>query len=98
MSKKAQTTIEVEIHGTTYNVRGGQDPEHLRQLADYVDQRMSEVASMTSTISTTKVAVLAALNIAEELFRSRSGRDETKDDLTERMTNLAGELEQVLDA
>ena len=98
MSKKAQTTIEVEIHGSTYKVRGGQDPEHLRELAEYVDRRMNEVAAMTSTISSTKVAVLAALNIAEDLFRYRSGRDGTKDEVAERVTSLADELERVLDA
>ena len=63
--------IEVEIFGQTYNVRGDGDPNYLTELARYVDARMREVAAEVTTVDPTKIAILAALNIADEFSRYR---------------------------
>jgi cell division protein ZapA (FtsZ GTPase activity inhibitor) len=68
----AQATT-VTIYGQEYTVRGGEDPEYVREVARYVDQRMKEVSKESQQVSSTKVAILAAMNITEELFRERSG-------------------------
>ena len=64
--------IQVEIAGRTYTLRGNRDATAVRELAAFVDERMREIATRTNTADTTRVAILAALNIADELFKDRS--------------------------
>lgn len=70
-------TVEVEIFGGTYTVKGDTDPAYVRELARYVDEKMRSLARKSPhTIGVQKIAVLAALNIADELFRlKRRGQD-----------------------
>ena len=96
MAKKGTTTLEVDIFGATYHVRGDNDPERLQELAALVDAKMREVASHVATVDTTKIAILAALNIADELFNCRMVRDGERGEISEKMTGLAGELESAL--
>lgn len=65
--------VTVSIYDQTYHLRG-QDAEHIRQLADLVDSKMRAVASQGRTVDSLRVAVLAALNLADELSQS-SGAD-----------------------
>ncbi len=68
------TRVQVEIAGRTYTLRGDRDPRAVKELAAFVDQRMSEIAEQTQTVDTTRVAILAALNIAAELFQGSDGK------------------------
>jgi cell division protein ZapA len=61
----------VKIYNRTYQVSSGGDPEHVRRLAEYVDETMNEVVENTSAVDSLKVAVLAALNIANDYFAAR---------------------------
>jgi cell division protein ZapA len=70
MDAKYDST-EVEIFGQTYNVRGEGDPNYLTELARFVDARMREVAAEVATVDPMKIAILAALNIADEFSRYR---------------------------
>src|SRR5271169_2940521 len=64
--KDAQnSSVRVEIFDQGYNLRGS-DPEYILKLAEYVDSKMRAVAEATNTIDTVRLAVLAALNIADE--------------------------------
>lgn len=63
--------IPVEIHGQRYPIRSGLDPEYVAKLALYVDEKMRAAADSTPTGDSLRLAVLAALNIADELFRCR---------------------------
>ena len=63
--------VTVEIYDQLYHL-SGQDPEHIRELAAYVDTRMRAVASHGKTADSLRVAVLAALNLADELSQARS--------------------------
>ena len=56
----------VTIFGRTYHLRGHSDTEYLNELAASVDERMREVAEATGTADTLKIAILAALNFADE--------------------------------
>ncbi len=85
-------SLEVEIYGGTYRVRGG-DAEELRELAGYVDKKMKEVATHLATVDTTKIAILAALNIADEL---RSGSRESQPGVERQLDLMAGALEEAL--
>jgi len=60
----------VTILGRTYHLRGDEEPEYLQQLAGLVDRRMREVAAATGTADTLKVAILAALNLADDYYKA----------------------------
>ncbi|MDH3746276.1 MAG: cell division protein ZapA [Acidobacteriota bacterium] len=96
MATKATTTTDVEIFGAVYHVRGEQNPEHLRELASFVDGRMQDVAGQVATVDTAKIAILAALNIADELSRARKLQEGERVEIEGRVTALAAELEKVL--
>ena len=72
----ANDSTEVEIFGQTYNVRGEGDPNYLAELARFVDSRMREVAAQVATVDPVKIAILAALNIADEFSRFRKQREQ----------------------
>ena len=67
-------STSVEIFGQSYNVRGEGDPDYLAELARFVDTRMREVAASVATVDPMKIAILAALNIADEFSRYRKER------------------------
>lgn len=61
--------IRLEIYGQTYSVAGELDPAYLEQLARTVDAKMRALARQTDTLDTRRLAVLAALNLADELLQ-----------------------------
>jgi cell division protein ZapA len=88
--------IHVEIFGQTYAVRAGADPSYVAQLAKHVDGQMQDVARMSGAVDSVRIAVLAALNIADEYFSLKSGGETDGSELRERAAALAKELDQVL--
>ena len=64
--------LKVNIYGTDYPIKGSTNVEYIKQVAEYVDTKMREVDQNIAVVSTLKVAILAALNIADELFKERS--------------------------
>lgn len=87
---------EVEIFGAVYHVRGRDDSGYLQELANLVDGKMREVAERVRTVDTAKIAILAALNIADELHQCRQRHEGERDEIRERVTALAGELAAAL--
>jgi len=67
--------MKVEIYDQVYNVAGDLEPAYVEQLAKYVDLRMRQVARGTGAVDSVKVAVLAALSIADELHALRQNRE-----------------------
>ncbi len=70
--KPTPTTVPVEIFGQTYSVKAGADPGYVEKLAAHVDAQMREVSRAAGAVDSVRVAVLAALNIADECFRLRA--------------------------
>jgi cell division protein ZapA len=66
---------EVKIFGQAYRLRSDGSGERLRELAAIVDGKMREVADTTGTADTLKVAIMAALNIADDYLQARHGID-----------------------
>ena len=62
--------VHVEIHGQRYPIRSGLDPSYVAELASYVDEKMRLASRESPAGDTLKLAVLAALNIADEFFRA----------------------------
>lgn len=88
-------SVRVEIYDQAYNLRGT-DPEYIHKLAEYVDSKMRAVASQTATVDSLRLAVLAALNIADEYQVLKRKYDAIAGTLTKRTTNLADALDEVL--
>ena len=88
----------VQIHGQEYTVRADRDPEYIRTIAHFVDDRMREVARGAGEVTSLRVAILSALNIADELFQEReSGRADVVHSLEERARRLVATLEEVVE-
>jgi cell division protein ZapA len=88
-------SVRVEIFDQAYNLRGS-DPEYILKLAEYVDAKMRAVASATNTIDTVRLAVLAALNIADEYHLLKRNQDHGATDYQKRAHLLADALDEVL--
>ena len=88
--------IEVEIFGQAYNVRGDGDPNYLLELARFVDTRMREVAAQVATVDPMKIAILAALNIADEFSRYRRQREDAAGIWIERTEEISERLRKVI--
>ena len=82
------TTTAVEIFGSVYHVRGGDDTGYFQSLADLVDRKMREVAQHASTADTARIAILAALNLADELFRIQSRQEGERVEIREKVAEL----------
>ena len=89
--------MKVEIFNQSYNVAAGEEEEHVRQLAEYVDTRMREVSEATRTVDSVKVAVLAALNIADELFTLQKKQDDIQGPLRKRVEKCVQLVERALE-
>lgn len=68
--------VHVEIFGQTYAVRAGSDPGYVERLAAFLDERMKEVSRSSGGVDSLRVAVLTALNLADECFRLRREAEE----------------------
>jgi len=89
-------TIRVEIYNQTYNIRSDGDTEYIIQLAEFVDSRMREISSGTLTVDSLKVAILAALHIADELHRLKNMHEQADSQLAARSTECAEMLDRLL--
>jgi cell division protein ZapA len=92
------SVTQVEIFGQTYSVRAEGESAYIHDLARFVDSRMKEVAEQTATVDTTKIAILAALNISDDLHRVRKGRMDNPTDALARAERLIRRLDDALGA
>jgi cell division protein ZapA len=101
--RRATTSISVDIYDQTYHLRAS-DPDYIQKLAAMVDGKMRAVSANGNTVDSLRVAVLAALNIADELLRLqehtrllRGSMSETQTTLRSRANSLSGLLDSILD-
>jgi cell division protein ZapA len=85
-------STRVTICGEDYTIRSDSPPEHTRQVAAYVDAKITEVLDGAAVVESHKAAILAALQITDELFEARAAHA----DLAEKMETLSGELRRWL--
>jgi cell division protein ZapA len=85
--------IHVEIHGQRYPIRSALDTQYVAELAAFVDEKMRLAARECPAGDTLKIAVLAALNVADEYFRANDADQDRRASLT----NRAIELERMVD-
>jgi len=96
MDATSSPTIRVEIYNQTYNIRSDGDTEYIIQLAEFVDSRMREISSGTLTVDSLKVAILAALHIADELHRLKNMHEQADTQLAARSSECAEMLDRLL--
>jgi cell division protein ZapA len=89
------SSVRVEIFDQAYHLRGT-DPEYIFKLAELVDSKMRAVAAQTATVDSQRLAVLAALNIADEYHVLKRKYDAIANDLHARTHSLSGMLDEVL--
>ena len=61
--------VRVQVFGSEYRIASDTDPEHIREVASYIDQKMREIASALALRNRSTVAILTAVNLADELFK-----------------------------
>src|SRR5213596_48059 len=92
----AKTPVQVTIFGHSYAIRGDTDQAYILEVAAYVDQKMREITEKLPVASLSKVAILASLNIADELFKERARHEQNQDLLDRRAARLNAVLDDLL--
>ena len=87
----ADGLVPVQILGQRYPIRSALDPRYVQELANYVDEKMRAVADQAAPGDSLRLAVVAALNIADEVFRTRDSA------LSEGVVRRVEELERLVD-
>ena len=93
MADDPSRIVTVEIMGQRYPIRSALDVEYITDLASYVDEKIQSATELSTGGDTVRIAVLAALNIADEYFRARDIKTLLGNDLQKR----AAEIEQIVD-
>ena len=88
-------SVRVEIFDQVYNLRGS-DAEYILKLAEYVDGKMRAVSEQTATVDSVRLAVLAALNIADEYHLLKRRLETRSPEARQRASKLANALDEVL--
>jgi cell division protein ZapA len=93
---KVQEGITVEIYDQEYHIKGDLDPEYIQKLAKYLDAKMRSIAGRTRTVDSLRVAVLAALNLADEYHQLKVKHEAANEGLNERVRGCTEVLDRIL--
>ena len=82
-------TVQISIFGQEYSVKAPADPTYIKKIAEYLDEKMREVQSgFNTTQSSTRIAILAGMNIVDELFAAKKDGDVASGEVEEKVTSL----------
>lgn len=95
-SNHTEQSIQVEIYNQTYSIRSDGDNEYIHNLAKYVDGKMRAISSGTLTVDSLKVAILAALHIADEFHQAKQTHAQVDAQLGSRSSECSELLDRVL--
>ncbi len=88
--------VKVNIFGTEYPIKGESDPGYIQEVAGYVNNKMLEIEKSLTVKSSLKVAILAALNIADELYKERAEKDKLLTTLEQKSNGLNDIIDKVI--
>lgn len=91
-----EQALRVEIYNQTYSIRSDGDDQYIHGLASYVDSKMREISSGTLTVDSLKVAILAALHIADEYHQLRESQANIDTQLAVRSSECSEMLDRIL--
>ena len=81
--------VQISIFGQEYSVKAPADPTYIKKIAEYLDEKMREVQSgFNTTQSSTRIAILAGMNIVDELFAAKKNGDVVSGEVEEKVTSL----------
>ncbi len=86
-------STEVYILGQKYTIKGDAPEEYIKELATFVDKKLKEIYSVSPNITPVKASILAALDIADELFRLRNEQEELAKHIEEKTNRLTALFE-----
>lgn len=95
-AEPVEQSIKVEIYNQTYSIRSDGDNEYIQKLAKYVDGKMRAISSGTMTVDSLKVAILAALHVADEYHQAIDTQAQADAQLGTRSSECAELLDRVL--
>ncbi len=91
-------TIEVEVFGQRFSLQGEGDEAYFHELAEYVDAQMRTLAKQTRTSTPTKLAILTAINVTDQLFRQQGHKDSGESEMERRAQLLVEAIDEHLES
>ena len=89
--------VKVTIYGQEYTIKAPADARYIKNIAEYVDEKMREVQEELSTPQVpAKVAILAAMNISDDLFAERRNRDKSNGEVERKVSSLIEVVEEAI--
>ena len=89
--------VKISIFGQEYSVKAPADPDYIKKIAQYLDEKMREVQSgFSSTQSSTRIAILAGMNITDELFTAKQSGEIDSSDAEQKISSLIELIEDTL--
>ena len=89
--------VQISIFGQEYSVKAPADATYIKKIAEYLDEKMREVQSgFSTTQSATRIAILAGMNIADELFSKKQSDDAGSSEVEERISSLIEIIDEAL--
>jgi len=85
--------VEIKVFGQTYTVKTDAEEEYIQEVARYVNEKMEEVLKKTKSVSTLNVAILTALNIADDLLREKEKRTDLLRDVEAKSRDLVEKID-----
>ena len=94
--KTVENKVMVNIFGDEYPITGVTDPAYITRVADYVDSKMKETAKGSRVTSRDKIAILAAMSIASELYEKKDSADFLSEQMILKIDNALAKIDTVL--
>jgi cell division protein ZapA len=94
MKAEEKKSVKVRIFGEEYPIRSNEDPEYTTKVAEYVDSMMRHVSKGMKSVDAHTVAILAAMSITDELFRSRRGYISLNEELKNRTSRILSLIDE----
>ena len=89
--------VQINIFGQEYSVKAPADPEYIKKIAKFLDGKMREVQSgFSTTQSSTRISILAGMNITDELFNARQSGESTDNDTEQKISSLIDLIDETL--
>jgi cell division protein ZapA len=85
--------VEIRVFGQTYTVKTDADENYIQEVAKYVNEKMEEVLKKTKSVSTLNVAILTALNIADDLLKEKERRTSLLQEVEAKSKDLAEKID-----
>lgn len=92
-----RNVVKVNIFGTEYPIKGDSDADYIQDVASYVNNKMIEIEKSLTVKSSLKIAILAALNIADELYKERAENNKVLTVLEQKSHGLNEKINRLIE-